>query len=125
MQTKLSFFKSGIYRLCIILCLAIMPMLQSCYTIRIRAIDAVAEPTRNEQDNFYKDKNVRAFKQNVKNVPVVFNDAEIVDKYDKAGDGYYSVEYKVSLGMVLLNIITFGAVKRANVKVVSIKKQNN
>ena len=125
MQTKLSYLKSGFYRLSIILCLAIMPTLQSCYTIRIRPVDAVAEQTRNDRTDFYRDKNVREFKKNVANVPTVFNDAEIVDKYDQAGDGYYSVEYKVSLGMVLLNIITFGAVKRANVKVVSTKKKNN
>ncbi len=125
MQAHLLFYRVRPLLVAILITFLILPSLQSCYSIRIRYADAVAEQSDSTSNDFYSGKKVRVFKKNVKAIPAVFNDFEIIDTAQAStrGNGYYSVEYRVSLGMVLLNIITFGAVKKANIKVVSIKKE--
>lgn len=89
----------------------------SCYSVRIAAKDATPTKTFSSSGyGYWRDLEVVSIDTTVK-----VSDFSL---YDYCPDGFHTVEYKVSMGHVLLNGITFGKVKKVRIKCNCIKPQN-
>lgn len=94
--------------------------LQSCYSVRVVNRYGTPDPKPNDLKGYYRDKNVQEIKKTVK-LNITESDAMSIEPCSEGG--FHSVEYRVSFGMVLLNFITFGRVKKIKVKYVCLKEQ--
>jgi hypothetical protein len=94
----------------------------ACYSVTIASKHAIPEPDDlHESRGFYQGKKVVRVKETVK-LSAVDN---YVVRWDSLGNrGFHSVEYRVALGDVLLNAITFGKVRKMRVIYVPEKMQN-
>lgn len=102
--------------------LVLVTLLQSCYSVRIVTRDGIAEKKASSSEaGYYRDKPSYTVDTTLK-FNVIQDDGHLV--IPECPAGFYSVEYKVGLGNALLNMITFGKVKRVKVKYVCIKEEN-
>jgi len=94
--------------------------LSSCYSVRIVSRDGVPEPSAlNTSGDFYKGK-----KMNVIDTTITLKllEGEFFLIENCAGRGFYSFEYRSTLGGVLLNAITLGKKRQVKVKYVCLKQ---
>lgn len=93
--------------------------LSSCYSVRIVSRDGIPDPDYlNNSPDFYKNKKVHIADTTIK-LKAIQGDFSLIKK---CGDGgFYAVEYRVTLGDVLLNAITLGRVKKVHAKYVCLK----
>lgn len=94
--------------------------LNSCYSVRIISRDGIPEPDNsNDSQDFYKNKKVTVI-DTVIRLGVTDNSFSLIEKCGPSG--FYSVEYRTTLGHVLLSGITFGKVRKVKVKYVCLKE---
>ena len=94
--------------------------LSSCYSVRIVSRDGVPEPSAlNTSDDFYKGK-----KMNVIDTTITLKlmEGEFFLIENCSGGGFYSFEYRSTLGGVLLSAITLGKKRQVKVKYVCLKQ---
>ena len=96
--------------------------MQGCYSVRIsnKLGTATPDPTNNEQ-GFYRQKEVVVI-DTVVNLGVIENGVMTIERCPTGS--FHSVEYRVTLGGVLLNFFTFGKRKQIKVKYVCLKDSN-
>ena len=94
--------------------------LSSCYSVRIVSRDGVPEPNPlNTSGDFYKGKNVNVIDTTI-TLKLQEGEFFLIEKC--AGGGFYSVEYRATLGGVLLSAITLGKKRQVKVKYVCLKQ---
>ena len=95
----------------------------SCYSVRIANKLGVAEPDpTNNEPGFYRQKEVVVL-DTVVNLGVLENSVMTIERCPTGG--FHSVEYRVTLGGILLNCITFGKRKQIKVKYTCVKDSND
>lgn len=118
MQTKVLFKTVKLGLLAIILAMLVC----SCYSVRLISRDGIAEPDlANESQDFYKNKKVFVIDTTI-NLKVTEGSFSLIRNCGPTG--FYAVEYRVSLGHVLLSGITFGRVRKVKIKYVRLKEDN-
>jgi hypothetical protein len=96
--------------------------LTSCYSVRFQVNNGQFEPADNEREDSYAGYNVQTLDT-------------IVSRQITTGEHYFNisncpsgalhtVEYKVDLGGVMLNVITLGRKKKVKIKYVCIKENS-
>ena len=96
--------------------------LSSCYSVRVATSMGQAEPDpTNYTQGFYRLKKVQEIDTMLK-LKLLENDAMFLQNC--ASNGIYALEYRVTLGDVLLNGITLGKHRRVRVKMVCLKESN-
>lgn len=91
----------------------------SCYSVRVVSRDGVPQPDPlNQSNDFYKNKNVTVVDTTV---TLKLTDGEFFLIEKCTDGGFYSFEYRVTFGGLLLNAITFGRKKVIRLKYVCIK----
>ena len=104
----------------LIVLLILSASLSSCYSVRIISRDGVPEPDySNDSQDFYKNKKVTVTDTVIK-LGVTNDSFSLIKKCGTSG--FYSVEYRTTLGHVLLSGITFGKVRKVKVKYVCLKE---
>jgi len=100
--------------------LTALSFLCSCYSVRVISRDGVPEPdyTNNSQD-FYKNKLVHVLDTTIR-LKGPEGDFTMIRNCGPAG--FYSLEYRSTLGGVLLSAITLGKVRKVRVKYVCLKE---
>ena len=102
--------------------LSLVFLLQACYSVKISNVNGTAEPDPlNTQMEFYNGKKVIVI-DTVVNLSLLQNGVMVLERCPSGG--FHSLEYKVSLGAVLLNTFTFGKRKKVQVKCVCLKDTN-
>jgi hypothetical protein len=96
--------------------------IQGCYSVRIgnKFGTATPDPTNNEP-GFYRQKEVVII-DTVVNIGLLDNGVMTLERCPMGC--FHSVEYRATLGGVLLNFITFGKKKLIKVKYVCLKDSN-
>lgn len=98
----------------------ILFLLSSCYSVRIVSRDGVPEPNpMNTSGDFYKGKKVVELDTTI-TLKLQDGEFSLIEKCP--GGGFYSVEYRATLGGVLLNAITLGKKKQVKIKYVGLKE---
>jgi hypothetical protein len=106
------------FRLLFISCIIVT--FSSCYSVRVVNRDATPEPDPlNTEGDFYKGKKVHIVDTVIKLKP---QEGEFSLIQRCATDGFYSFEYRVTFGGVLLNTITFGRQRQVKIKYVCSKQ---
>ena len=96
--------------------------LPSCYSVRVTSRHAVPEPNpANLVNGFYRQMQVHTLDTVITQKIL---DSEFTLNLPCPGGGLYSVEYRATLGGVLLNAITFGRRKTVRIKYVCSKEEN-
>ncbi|MDP2113616.1 MAG: hypothetical protein Q8K69_06125 [Bacteroidota bacterium] len=96
--------------------------LSSCYSVRIVSRDGVPEPDPiNTSNDFYKGKNVNVIDTTI-TLKLQEGEFYLIEKC--AAGGFYSFEYRVTFGGVLLNAITLGKKRQVKVKYVCLKQSD-
>ncbi|AEE49804.1 hypothetical protein [Haliscomenobacter hydrossis] len=97
-------------------------LLTSCYSVQIASKDSTGEPDPiNMAEGPYKQLKVDTINKVIKISPV---EKGFIMYVDCAKEGLYSVEYKVTLGGLLLSAITFGRHRKVKVKYVCAQEEN-
>ena len=114
--SKLS--RAGNYPCSLLLLVLAMLLMQSCYSVRLVNQNGSAEsdPLNNEP-GFYRGKLVHE----IDTVLRMKKEDKMVLNLCETG-GFHSVEYRVSFGMTLLRLFTFGRVKKIKVKITCLKQ---
>jgi len=100
----------------------LMLILQSCYSVRISNVNGVPDPDPvNFDDGFYKGKAVHVIDTTV-NLSLLENEVMVLETCPEGC--FHTVEYRVTLGAVLLSGITFGKMRKIKVKYVCLKESN-
>ena len=100
----------------------LMVFLSSCYSVRVVNRDGVPEPDpMNTSGDFYKGKKVHVLDTVIKLKPQE-SEFTLIEKC--LTDGFYSFEYRVTFGGVLLNTITFGRKRQVKIKYVCLKQND-
>jgi len=87
----------------------------SCYSVRITNQDSVPESDANTSEGFYRNLKVHQVDTVIRQKS--FEQFTLIEK--TCGDcGFYSIEYKSTLGGILLNTITFGTSRSVRIKYV-------
>jgi hypothetical protein len=106
----------------ILLTAILLIFLSSCYSVRIVSRDGVPEPNPlNTSDDFYKGKKVHVRDTTV-TLKLQEGEFYLIEKC--AGRGFYSFEYRVTLGGVLLNAVTLGKKRQVKIKYVCLKQSD-
>jgi hypothetical protein len=96
--------------------------LSSCYSVRVVNKDGVPEPDPlNTTGNFYKGLKVHSLDTTI-SLKLVEGEFHLIERC--AAGGFYSFEYRVTFGGVLLSAITFGKKRQVKIKYVCLKEQN-
>ncbi len=100
-----------------------MFFLASCYSVRLSVKNAAATPDGPiaTEEGYWRNKQVNHIDTTLR---LGLMNNEVMYLAD-CREGYHTVEYRVSLGHVLLNAITFGKVRKIKVKYACVKPQNN
>ncbi len=102
--------------------LILMTMSTGCYSVVIASKHAIPEPDElNNEEGYYKNKQINTVKESLK-LSVVHN--HVIKLEDIGSRGFHSVEYRVTLGDVLLSGLTFGKIRKMRVIYVAEKEQN-
>jgi len=97
-------------------------LFSSCYSVRIVNRDGIPEPDPlNTSRDFYKGKKVRILDTVITLKPLE-GEFYLIEKC--ASGGFYSFEYRVTLGGALLSAITFGKKRKVQIKYVCLKESN-
>ena len=97
-------------------------LIQSCYSVRIANKFGTATPDpANNEPGFYRQKEVVVI-DTVVNLGVIENEVMTLERCPMGC--FHSVEFRATLGGVLLNFITFGKKKLIKVKYVCLKDSN-
>jgi hypothetical protein len=111
--------KSSVFFSIIIL---IILMTQGCYSVRISNVNGVPEPNPvNFEDGYYRGKAVMSIDTTV-NLKLLENEVLVLETCPEGC--FQTVEYRVTLGDVLLSGITFGKMRKIRVKYVCLKESN-
>lgn len=96
-----------------------MIFFSSCYSVRFVNKDGVWEPDPlNNSRNFYKGKMMHVIDTTV-NLKILENEISMIERCPSGG--FYSFEYRVTFGGVLLSAITFGKKRQVKIKYVCTK----
>lgn len=103
--------------------LLIAVMLTSCYNVRLRTVEGVPMPDPvSDRTDYYRDMMVIE-KDTVISMGAVEKDFTLLLK--ECGDeGIHTVEYRTTLGGILLSGITFGRKRQVKLKYVCMKPSN-
>ena len=94
--------------------------LSSCYSVRVVNKDAIPEPDPlNTKGDFYKGKKVHVL-DTVISLKLQEGEFTLIERC--ASQGFYSFEYRVTFGGVLLSTITFGKKRQVKIKYVCLKQ---
>jgi hypothetical protein len=100
--------------------LFILLLAQSCYSVRISNVTGAPEPDPlNFESGFYKGKAVHVMDTTV-NLSLLENHVLVLETCPSGC--FHTVEYRVTLGSVLLSGITFGKHRNIKVKYVCLKE---
>jgi hypothetical protein len=100
----------------------IMVFMQGCYSVKIANKFGTAAPDpANNEPGFYRQKEVVVI-DTVVNIGLLENGVMTLERCPMGC--FHSVEFKATLGGVLLNFITFGKKKLIKVKYVCLKDSN-
>lgn len=100
--------------------LILLIFLSSCYSVRIVSRDGVPEPNPlSTSGDFYKGKKVNVIDTTI-TLKLTEGEFYLIEKC--AAGGFYSLEYRATLGGVLLSAITFGKKRQVKVKYVCLKQ---
>ena len=109
---------SGKSRLFIVTCTVVI--FSSCYSVRVVNKDSIPEPDPlNTSGDFYKGKKVHVVDTVIRLKPQE-GEFSLIERC--VTDGFYSLEYRVTFGGVLLNTVTFGRKRQVKIKYVCIKQ---
>ena len=104
-----------------VLLTTIVIIFQSCYSVRLRSSSTMWTEGENlTEDGFWRNKEMIVIDTTVK-IGLIKNSAS-VDSL--CPNGFYSIEYRVTLGHVLLSGITLGKHRRIKLKCNCIKPSN-
>ena len=93
----------------------------SCYSVRIVNREGTPEPDPlNNTGNFYKGKKVHVLDTTI-SLKLHEGDFYLIERCPSGG--FYSVEYRVTFGGVLLSAVTLGKKRRVKIKYVCLKEQ--
>ena len=96
--------------------------LSSCYSVRLVSRDGVPEPgPTNDDQDFYKNKKVFVIDTTI-HLRATEGSFSLIRNCGPTG--FYAVEYRVSLGHILLSGITLGRTRQVKVKYVRLKDEN-
>lgn len=99
--------------------LLLILVLSSCYSVRIISRNGTPEPDySNNSPDFYKNKKVTVIDTTVRLSPI---DGSFSLREKCGTSGFYSIEYRTTLGHVLLSGITLGRIRKVKVKYVCLK----
>ncbi|WP_315823302.1 hypothetical protein [Paraflavitalea speifideaquila] len=110
-------------QLIVLLCASLMGLffLSSCYSVRIVNRDGTPEPDpMNTSGNFYRGKKVHVLDTTI-TLKLTEGEFYLIERCPSGG--FYSVEYRVTFGGVLLSAITFGKKRKVKIKYVCLKEQ--
>lgn len=94
----------------------------SCYSVRIVNKDGIPEPDPlNQSGNFYKGLKVHTLDTTIK-LKLTEGEFHLIERCPSGG--FYSFEYRVTFGGVLLSAVTFGKKRKVKIKYVCFKEQN-
>jgi hypothetical protein len=97
-----------------------MLILSSCYSVRVVNKDGIPEPDPlNTSGDFYKGKKVHVLDTVITLKP---QEGEFTLIERCVTQGFYSLEYRVTFGGVLLNTVTFGRKRQVKIKYVCLKQ---
>jgi hypothetical protein len=100
----------------------IILMMQGCYSVRISNVNGVPEPNpANFENGYYRGKAVITIDTTV-NMKLLENEVMVLETCPEGC--FQTVEYRVTLGDVLLSGITFGKMRKIRVKYVCLKESN-
>lgn len=103
--------------------LLIALFITSCYTVRIKTVQGVPKPDPvSDRTDYYRDMMV-VEKGTVINMGAVEKDFTMLIK-ECEDDGLHTVEYRNTLGGILLSGITFGRRRQVKIKYVCMKPSN-
>lgn len=103
-----------------IVCLAMLLLAQSCYSVRIASKHAIPDPNvMPTGEGYWRDKKMYTLDTTVK-LKIVEDKAILLDL---CPDGFHTLEYRVTLGHVLLSGVTLGKVKKVKLKCNCVKPQ--
>jgi hypothetical protein len=95
---------------------------QGCYSVRISNVSGVPEPNpANFEEGFYRGKAVMSIDTTV-NLKLLENEVLVLKTCPEGC--FQTIEYRVTLGEVLLSGITFGKMRKIRVKYVCLKESN-
>ena len=103
----------------VILCLFLTITLASCYSVRFQVENGQWEPADTEVESSYAGYNVRTLNTVIKRKITTGEDYFNIS--DCESGALHTVEYRTTLGGILLNGITFGRKKKVKIKYVCIK----
>ncbi len=93
----------------------------SCYSVRIMNKDATPEPDPfNTSEGFYRSKMTHNLDTTI-GLKLAEGDFHLIVK-PCSSRGFYSFEYRVDLGGVLLSAVTFGKKRKVKIKYVCVKE---
>lgn len=102
-----------------------LSVIQSCYSVRIACKDCNAEKAAVMQgDGFYRDKNTHRLKVTQKLCLFDVTSSQYALDSAACPNGFYSIEYRTTLGHVLLSGITLGRVRKVNIIYICNKETN-
>ena len=97
-------------------------LLISCYSVRVVNKDGIPEPDPlNTSGDFYKGKKVHVLDTTISLKPLE-GEFYLIERCPTGG--FYSFEYRVTFGGVLLNTITFGKRRQVKIKYVCLKQSD-
>lgn len=106
----------------LLLIIMVMVGLSSCYSVRVVSRGGVAEPDySNDSQDFYKNKKTHSIDTTI-NLKLSQGSFELIRNCGPTG--FFALEYRVTLGQVLLSGITLGRVRKVKVTYVCLKEDN-
>ncbi len=105
-----------------LLSIAMLVLLSSCYTVRVVSTGTPEpEPLNTSTDPLYRFKKVHVL-DTVISLKLIEDKFHLTEKCNSGG--FYSFEYRVSLGSALLGAVTFSKKRRVNIKYICLKESN-
>jgi len=96
--------------------------LSSCYSVRIVNKEGIPEPDPlNTTGNFYKGKKVHVLDTTI-SLKLLEGEFYLIERC--ASGAFYSFEYRVTFGGVLLSAVTFGKKRQVKIKYVCSKQSD-
>jgi len=103
--------------------LSILMMSASCYSVRIKTVNGVGMPDPvSDRTDYYRNLQVIEIDTVIK-IGALDKDFTYLIKDCESG-GLHIVEYRNTLGGILLSAVTFGRKRKVNIKYVCIKTPN-
>ncbi len=97
-----------------------LALFSSCYSVRVVSRNGVPEPDfANTYQDFYRNKQLHVIDTTIR---LKLQDGEFSLIKDCGSTGFFSFEYRNTLGGVLLSAVTFGKVRKVRVKYVCLKE---